>query len=296
MSRGFFIGRFQPFHNGHLAVIEDALTEVDDLIVGIGSSQYGYTKTNPFTLEERIEMIKRSVDSDNYKIVAIPDTNDYPKWIKNVERAVPYKFDTVYSGSPITIKLFKDAGYEVRVPKNKDALSATNIRNLLSKRNKEWKEYVPEGVKYVIEERFGEERMVYLSENYKHPKPSLSVDAIIKYDGGLVFVKRKIAPYKGMIALPGGHVDLGENIEKAVIREVEEETGLKFKVNGLLGVYSELGRDPRGYYATTVFYGQGSGKLRPGDDASEVYILKNVPKKMAFDHGKILEDYIKTVK
>ncbi len=79
-----------------------------------------------------------------------------------------------------------------------------------------------------------------------------------------------------------------------MVREIKEETGLDFKILGLLGVYSEPNRDPRGHYVTVVFFGEGSGQLKAGDDAKEVVIISvedalKLP--LAFDHNKILKDY-----
>lgn len=289
MTRGFYVGRFQPLHKGHISVIEKALTEVDELIIGIGSSQYGYTKTNPFTLEERIEMIEKSV-TGNYKIVPIPDLDDFPAWVAHVEKITP-KFDVVYTGSPITKELFHQAGYDVRDIVLTAGPSGTKIRELITKGDESWKDHVNEETAEVIQKRFGEERIKHLYINEKYPKPTMTVDGIIEYNDGIVLIKRKNTPYSNMYALPGGHVETGENVEKAVVREIEEETGLEFKIKGFLGVYSDLGRDPRGYYATTVFYGEGKGELKAGDDASEVIVIKDVKDKLAFDHNKILEDY-----
>jgi len=296
MVRGIFIGRFQPLHNGHVSVIENAMFEVDELIIGIGSSQFGYTKTDPFTLDERIKMIEKSVKG-NYKIVPIPDVVDYPAWVKHVEQRCP-KFDVVYTGSPITRDLFRQAGYDVKEIEFSSNISGTEVRKLLSEkvRNK-WQNAVPQGTLEVILECNGEDRLYYLHENYKYPKATLTVDGVIDYNGKIVLIKRGAPPFKGMFAIPGGHVDTGENVEKAVIREIKEETGLEFKIKGFLGVYSELGRDPRGYYATNVFYGDGSGELRAGDDAASVFVFgaNELPEELAFDHKRILIDYLKTV-
>jgi nicotinamide-nucleotide adenylyltransferase len=291
-KRGIFIGRFQPLHNGHISVIRKALSEVDELIIGIGSSQHGYTELNPFTLEERTKMIVKSIKG-NYKIIPIPDIDDYPAWVKHVEKLCP-KFEVVYTESPITKDLFNGAGYEIRIPAFEAGVSGTKIRKSIAKRDSKWKSMVPAGTLEVILEAKGEERLYYLQENYKYPKPTMTVDAVIEYAGGIVYVKRKNSPFKGQLALPGGHTESGENVEKAVIREVKEETGLDFEIDGLLGVYNDLGRDPRGYYATIAFYGRGKGKLKAGDDAADVFVSKNVPKNLAFDHEKIVGDYHET--
>jgi 8-oxo-dGTP diphosphatase len=123
-------------------------------------------------------------------------------------------------------------------------------------------------------------------------RPLLAVDAIvITKDYHFVFVKRKNPPFKGMLALPGGFVEYGETVEEAVVREVKEETGLKVKIEELLGVYSDADRDPRGHVVSIVtICKEVGGKLKAGSDASEVKALKEIPKKLAFDHNKILKD------
>lgn len=126
----------------------------------------------------------------------------------------------------------------------------------------------------------------------RYPCIRLTVDAVVKHNDRYVFVRRGADPFKGLLALPGGHVEYNENCENAVVREIEEETGLAFRIEGLLGVYSNPGRDPRGHYATVVFYGPGTGALKAGDDAGEVVLLtKNQVGDLAFDHSQIWRDY-----
>ncbi|MFB6075898.1 MAG: nicotinamide-nucleotide adenylyltransferase [Candidatus Aenigmatarchaeota archaeon] len=289
MSRGLFVGRFQPFHRGHLSTIRRALDEMDSLIIGIGSSEKAYTKTNPFTSEEREEMIRESIEG-NYTIKRIPDINEYREWVEHVEKRVG-DFDTVYSGSVITIGLFRREGYNI-VELDDKKISGTEIRKMLTEDRKEWKKYVPSGTEKVLKDRFGRERVKYLLKNYQKSDVTKTVDGIIEYNGKLVLIERGQKPFKNEMAIPGGHVENGENMEKAVIREMREETGLDFEIEGVLGVYSDPKRDPRGNYITTVFYGRGEGELEAGDDASETHLVDEIPNIMAFDHRKILKDYV----
>ena len=83
-TRAFFIGRFQPFHKGHLAMVKRILQSNDELVIGIGSAQYSHTGENPFTGGERYEMIKRALDAEgihDYHIVPIPDTHVHSVWV-----------------------------------------------------------------------------------------------------------------------------------------------------------------------------------------------------------------------
>jgi len=119
-----------------------------------------------------------------------------------------------------------------------------------------------------------------------------TVDIIIRYKGGILLIKRKHEPFKGKWAIPGGHLDEGESLEQAAVREAKEETGLDVKFLEQLHTYSDLQRDPRGHFITTVFYAEASGDIKAGDDAKEVEIfhLDKLPE-LAFDHKKILMDY-----
>ena len=126
--------------------------------------------------------------------------------------------------------------------------------------------------------------------NYKSPK--LTVDGIVLKDGKILLIKRKNQPFENMWALPGGFVDYGEKTENAVIREMFEETGLKTKINHLVGVYSDPNRDPRGHTVSVVYLlDVCNGELKGGDDALEAkfFDLNNLPD-LSFDHEYIIKD------
>ena len=130
--------------------------------------------------------------------------------------------------------------------------------------------------------------------------PSLTVDAvIICKKNSMVLIKRKKDPYKGLWALPGGFVEYGETVESAVLREVKEETGLEIELQGLVGVYSDPERDPRGHTVTICFLAfKVGGELKADTDASDVICIpKNeISKlKLAFDHDLILKDAFKII-
>ena len=121
---------------------------------------------------------------------------------------------------------------------------------------------------------------------------TLTVDAVIPYKGKIVLIKRLNDPFKGYYALPGGIVEYGERVEDAVLREVEEETGLRGKIHSLVGVYSDPNRDPRGHFVSVCFVVLPTGgELKAGSDAKEVslFSLDALPK-LAFDHEKMIKD------
>ena len=121
--------------------------------------------------------------------------------------------------------------------------------------------------------------------------PLLTVDIIIQLQDGIVLVERKNPP-SGW-ALPGGFVDVGESAETAAIREAKEETSLDVRLIEQFHVYSDPNRDPRFHTASVVFIAEGRGILKGADDARKaaVYTADNLPAALAFDHGKIVDDY-----
>ncbi len=124
--------------------------------------------------------------------------------------------------------------------------------------------------------------------------PFLTVDGIIEYDGGIVMIERSNPPLGW--ALPGGFVDYGESVEEAVAREIKEETSLDFLNFKQFKVYSQGNRDPRFHTASVVFIGEGKGNLRADSDAkaAAVFKLDSLPEEIAFDHRKVIEDYIQS--
>jgi 8-oxo-dGTP diphosphatase len=120
--------------------------------------------------------------------------------------------------------------------------------------------------------------------------PRVTVDGIVLVDGKVVGIRRRNEPFRGLPALPGGFIELGETAQAAVVREVEEETGLRTRVVRLVGVFSDPRRDPRGHVISIVYeLASLGGVLKAGTDAADVILIdpKAVPR-MAFDHEAIL--------
>jgi nicotinamide-nucleotide adenylyltransferase len=169
VRRALFIGRFQPPHLGHLEVFKRILSEVDELIVGIGSAQESHTLENPFTAGERILMLGRALAEEGIgvsrvHIVPIPDVNNNALWVSHVLSFSP-PFSVVYTGNPLVRRLFREAGYEVRTPPlyNRREYVGTKIREHMI-RGKKWKHLVPPAVVKVIEEIDGVGRLRDLSK------------------------------------------------------------------------------------------------------------------------------------
>lgn len=125
--------------------------------------------------------------------------------------------------------------------------------------------------------------------NPRNPVPT--VDTIIEVPDGIVLIRRRHPPFGW--ALPGGFVEYGETVEAAAVREAHEETNLQVSLTRLFGVYSDPRRDPRRHTIAVVFIGTATGVPVGGDDAAEaaVFTAASLPTPLAFDHGRILDDY-----
>ena len=113
---GFLIGRFQPFHLGHLEAVNFALSKVEQLYIGIGSSNKSNQPRNPFTVEERKQMILSSLDKNIIKRVSIyeiPDLDDHSKWVNSVDEIIP-NYDIVFSNDDFTLSLYEKKGKELK--------------------------------------------------------------------------------------------------------------------------------------------------------------------------------------
>lgn len=130
--------------------------------------------------------------------------------------------------------------------------------------------------------------------------PALTVDVVIVAPGDrgkVVLVKRANEPFAGSWALPGGFVEIGESVESAAVREVEEETGLKVEILRLVGVYSRPDRDPRGHNVSIAYLARYvSGSLAADTDASKAEIMDPGSVSLAFDHEEMIGDALGEVR
>jgi len=140
---------------------------------------------------------------------------------------------------------------------------------------------------------------------YDFPRPMVTVDAIVfaffKSKVKLLLIKRKHEPFEGKWALPGGFVDLNEELEDAVVRELAEETGLTDVPLQQLHTFGKCGRDPRGRQITIAFMGIAKkvlNKVKAGDDAAKAkwFDIEKLPGNLAFDHNEVAEFAITKLK
>lgn len=154
------IGRFQPFHLGHLMLIKEAARDCGFIVLGIGSSQESHTRDNPFTAGERRLMIERSLEiPPKFAVYDIPDIGDNRRWVSHVEKLVP-GFDVVYTNGELERRLFMEAGYRIHATGffNRDKYSGVEIRRRIIS-GEEWMSLVPKGTLEVMKEIKGVERI-----------------------------------------------------------------------------------------------------------------------------------------
>ena len=169
MTNALFIGRFQPFHKGHLATVKFALERVEQLVIVVGSAQKSHELRNPFTAGERIRMIKQSLDIDDETdvrrilIIPVPDTDVHALWTHQVDMLVP-KYDVVFANDLFTLMLFQEKGIKaLEAPLyRRDEMKATEIRKRMIA-EEIWEDLVPIPVSKVIKEINGVERVKALS-------------------------------------------------------------------------------------------------------------------------------------
>jgi nicotinamide-nucleotide adenylyltransferase len=172
VKRGLYVGRFQPFHLGHLNAIEDVLKEVDELVIVIGSAQYSHNPNNPFTAGERLVMVRRAleecgIDLEKVWVVPVPDVHLHMMWVSSVQGYTPH-FDIVYSNEPLTRRLFMEAGHKVKRIRffDRKVYSSTEIREKIV-RGENWEKFVPKSVASFIKEIDGINRLKDLMKSDK---------------------------------------------------------------------------------------------------------------------------------
>ena len=172
VTRGLYVGRFQPFHLGHLEAIQRVLKEADEAVIVIGSAQYSHNTNNPFTAGERLVMIRRAlkeadVDYSRVWVVPVPDVHLHMLWVAALEGYTP-RFDVVFSNEPLTRRLFMEAGYKVksiRFFERKDYNSTLVREKMLM--NDSWTSLVPKSVAGFITEIDGVNRLRDLNRTDK---------------------------------------------------------------------------------------------------------------------------------
>ena len=163
--RAFYIGRFQPYHLGHQTVLESIAREVDEIIIGIGSAQTSHEQNDLFTAGERVLMMTRALEDLGVKhyIIPIEDIQRNSVWVSHIISMTP-PFKVVYSNNPLVIRLFEEAGIEVKQSPmyQREQYSGTEIRRRMLA-SEGWESLVPSSTVDIIKEIGGLERLKLIS-------------------------------------------------------------------------------------------------------------------------------------
>lgn len=168
------MGRFQPFHLGHLDLARQILKECDEVIILVTSAQFNYLEKDPFTAGERIEMIHNSLnesDLDLNKCIILPLENQFniATWASYLTSMLPH-FDRVYSGNDYVKMLLKDSNIEVIKPVflDRQNYSGTKIRSMIIS-GEDWEKLVPQAVSNFIKKNNGENRLSIINQSDTKP-------------------------------------------------------------------------------------------------------------------------------
>lgn len=286
-DRAIFIGRCQPLHNGHMKIINRAKELADQVIILVGSSGASVSMKNPFTFEQRAEMIHQCVEDVIVRPIYDYSYNDQ-KWVSCVRETVnsvptpwtdEYPTKTCIVGykkdnSSFYLDLFPDWKF-VSVDFD-DNINATDIREIMYNKKKSFDlltGVVPKKVFSYLNEFSDTQQYRNLSDEYffikeykqqfagmKYPPMFVTVDAVVVQSGHVLLVERKANPGKGLLAIPGGFLNQNERIVDAMIRELREETKLKVPSPVLIGsikknhVFDAPDRSARGRTITHAYY------------------------------------------
>lgn len=173
MTVGLFIGRFQPFHKGHLETVRFALESVDTLVIVIGSAQKSHEARNPFTTGERISMIgpaldAAKVDAKRVLLIPVPDVDVHALWTRQVDMLVP-RYDVVFANDPFTLLLFRERNIKtVEAPlHDRSRMMGTEVRRRMAQ-GEDWEELVPAPVAKIIREIQGVQRVMAIATHGTH--------------------------------------------------------------------------------------------------------------------------------
>jgi bifunctional NMN adenylyltransferase/nudix hydrolase len=306
---GVIIGRFQPFHNGHLALVQSAFDEVDELVIVVGSTGAAPDMRNPWSFDEVETMIRGALPFGDTR-VRIEQNLDVPyddhQWlsnlrglVENVKRTDPIKLYGC-DKDPSTFYLamiqrelgwqFHNVGYQ-----HSSVKDATEVRFCLfgsvTPDFERLQNMVPwsvfEKVSRIPVDRWSrlhrEARAVIDHKDFwgshgsdKYGSQHVAVDALVTAGNGVVLIKRKGAVGNGSWALPGGFVEKGERLVDAALRELREEAGIHVQNNqfpkvGATVAFDYPWREMRGRMFTNVLHVELDRRiaLSPGDDAAE---------------------------
>ena len=175
--RGLMLGRFQPFHNGHLALTKQILSECNELVIIIGSAQFNFIEKDPFSAGERVLMIHEAlkeaeIDLSRCYIIPVANDENNARWLAYLRSMAP-PFDVLYSGNDFVKYLARsqDSAIAIEAPlfAQVNEYNGTNIRHLMQD-GKPWEHLVPPAVAKVIQQVGGIVRINLLTRSDSNPQ------------------------------------------------------------------------------------------------------------------------------
>lgn len=340
-----FIGRFQPLHLGHIQVINQALQQAKNLIILIGSSNVARSPRNPFTFEERKNMIFNAMHDGSIQkdwdrkiyIEPLPDsTYNDAAWVGNVQKGVrsvtQFNLNAKIAlagygkdSSSYYLKLFPEWD-SIQVDTQYGTVNATQIRDAFLQELPiiPQSHILASSTQQFFKEFFQKDQFKWLQaeakfyrdykeswKNVPYPVFITCVDAVVEQSGHILLVERKNSPGKGLLALPGGHVNPSEAFRAAAIRELKEETQIadhkgtippamldSFIINTRL--FDDPNRSQRGRVITQAYHFKCPNRtelfhVKGDDDAASAqwYELGTIRyKDMYEDHAAIIESML----
>lgn len=326
-----FIGRFSPFHKGHLEILKKALSISKKVIVVIGSASAPRSIKNPWNFEERKRMIETSLNYEELVNVIFIDMNDYlynnNLWVsvlqQKIGKASEFSENVALIGfksdeTSFYLDLFPQFKY-IEHPTNYN-FHATEIRDLYFAKNFKYKDMIPDGSANFLDKFLFSNEFNFLQEEKKYidkykaswssapfPPIFVTVDSIVIKSGHILLIKRGHNPGKGLFAMPGGFVNNNEHLQDAALRELKEETSIKVNIADLKKsiveskVFDEPNRSLRGRVISHTFLiDLGTGalpKIKHGDNAAGCSWMPlsefyNLESQFFDDHFHIIRSFV----
>ena len=250
MKTGILIGRFQPFHVGHLHSVGVAASQVDKLYILVGSANACRSIKNPWTFTERKDMIRSKLWSSNITNVEIVPLNDYPyndtQWIADV-RATAEHYDM---GKPVLFGHMKEGNdylkwfpdWKFRDIETPHPVNATAIRYRMYETDDP---VMPRAVRDDFA-YYESEKRTFAGYPFPETLNFNCSDAVVECQGHVLLIRRLRAPGAGAWALPGGFKNRDETFLDCAVRELREETNIRVPEKVLRGsiVKTELFDSP----------------------------------------------------
>ncbi len=266
------IGRFQPLHNAHLALVSEALSRARHVIVVLGSAHAARSVRNPFSWQERRDMLLASLhapEASRVRCVPVRDFYDEPVWaqavVDSVNRAAKaFEPDASNTPSFCLVGHFKDTsssylqsfpGWTLHAVQRQGAIDATRLRDawLSGTPESHWANDLPDAsrnflTRFAQTPAFGrlQNEWVALRQHHEawaaapYPPVLVTVDALIHTQGKVLLIRRGRAPGQGLLALPGGFIDVHEPLLASCLRELDEETHCALEPDALRAALQEV--------------------------------------------------------